>query len=100
VNGGKEGKGQGIEDSADANDVWVWMRPHIRFCTIGNCDLLSFLLLIESLPAACKFYPLILFFLKTWSFELRFCHTPVLKSTEPKPPYVCPGCLITRIATI
>jgi hypothetical protein len=28
------------------------------------------------------------------------CHTPVLKSTEPKPLYVCPGCLITRIATI
>jgi hypothetical protein len=28
------------------------------------------------------------------------CHTLVLKSTEPKPPYVCPGCLITRIATI
>jgi hypothetical protein len=28
------------------------------------------------------------------------CHTPVLKSTEPKPPYVCPGCLITCIATI
>jgi hypothetical protein len=25
---------------------------------------------------------------------------PVLKSTEPKPLYVCPGCLITRIATI
>jgi hypothetical protein len=28
------------------------------------------------------------------------CHTLVLKSTEPKPPYVCPGCLITCIATI
>jgi hypothetical protein len=28
------------------------------------------------------------------------CHTLVLKSTEPKPSYVCPGCLITRIATI
>jgi hypothetical protein len=28
------------------------------------------------------------------------CHTPVLKSIEPKPPFVCPGCLITRIATI
>jgi hypothetical protein len=28
------------------------------------------------------------------------CHTLVLKSTEPKPPYVCPGCLITRIAII
>jgi hypothetical protein len=28
------------------------------------------------------------------------CHTPVLKSTEPKPPYVCLGCLITRVATI
>jgi hypothetical protein len=27
-------------------------------------------------------------------------HTAVLKSTEPKPLYVCPGCLITRIATI
>jgi hypothetical protein len=28
------------------------------------------------------------------------CHTPVLKSTELKPLYVCPGCLITHIATI
>jgi hypothetical protein len=28
------------------------------------------------------------------------CDTPVLKSTEPKPPYVCPGCLITCITTI
>jgi hypothetical protein len=28
------------------------------------------------------------------------CLTPVLKSTELKPPYMCPGCLITRIATI
>jgi hypothetical protein len=42
VNGGKEGKSQGIECSAKANDVWVWIRPHIGFCTIGNCDLLSF----------------------------------------------------------
>jgi hypothetical protein len=48
VNGGKEGKSQGIEGSANANDVWVWMRPHIGFCTIGNCDLLSFFLLIVS----------------------------------------------------
>jgi hypothetical protein len=31
VNVGKEGKSQGIEDSANANDVWVWMRPHIGF---------------------------------------------------------------------
>jgi hypothetical protein len=59
VNGGKKGKSQGIEGSANANDVWVWMRTHIRFCTIGNCDL-SFFLLIESLPAACKFHPLFL----------------------------------------
>jgi hypothetical protein len=58
VNGGKKGKSQAIEGSADANDVWVWMRPHIRFCTIGKCDLLSFFLLIEYLPAACKFHPL------------------------------------------
>jgi hypothetical protein len=27
-------------------------------------------------------------------------HTPVLKSIEPKPPYVCPGCLITRMERI
>jgi hypothetical protein len=67
VNGGKKGKSQRIEGSANANDVWVWMRPHIRFCTIGNRDLLSFFLLIESLPATCKFHPL--FFLKTWSFS-------------------------------
>jgi hypothetical protein len=61
VNGGKEGKGQGIEGSANGNDVWVWMRPHIGFCTIRNYDLLSFFLLIESVPAACKFYPLLFF---------------------------------------
>jgi hypothetical protein len=28
------------------------------------------------------------------------CRTPVLESTEPKPSYVCPGCLITCTATI
>jgi hypothetical protein len=61
VNGCKEEKSQGIEGSTNVNDVWVWMRPHIGFCTIGNY-LLSFFLLIEFLPAACKFYPLFLFF--------------------------------------
>jgi hypothetical protein len=60
VNGGKNGKSLGIECSANANDVWVWMRPHFRFCTIENCDLLSFFLFIESLLAACKFHPLFL----------------------------------------
>jgi hypothetical protein len=58
VNGGKKGKSEGIEGSANANDVRVWMMPHIGFCTIGKCDLLSFFLLIESLLATCKFYPL------------------------------------------
>jgi hypothetical protein len=53
----KKGKRQGIEGSANANDVWAWMRPHIRFCAIGKCDPLSIFLLIESLLAACKFYP-------------------------------------------
>jgi hypothetical protein len=42
VNGGKKGKSQGIEASANANDVSIWMRPHIGFYTIGKCDLLSF----------------------------------------------------------
>jgi hypothetical protein len=41
-NGGKKGKSQGIEGSAKTNVVWVWMRPHIGFCTIGKCDLLYF----------------------------------------------------------
>jgi hypothetical protein len=68
VNEDKKGKCQGIEGSANANDEWVWMRPHIRFCTTGNCDLLSFFLLIESLPAAYKFHP---FFFKTWSFSTK-----------------------------
>jgi hypothetical protein len=68
VNGGKKGKSQGIEGSANANDVWVWMIPHIRFCTIGKCDLLSFFILIESLPATYKFHPLFfLFFFVTRS---------------------------------
>jgi hypothetical protein len=62
VNGDKKGKSQGIEGSANVNDVWVWVRPHIEFCTIQNHDLLSFFLLIESLPAACKFHPLFSFF--------------------------------------
>jgi hypothetical protein len=62
VNGGNKGKSQGIEGSANANDVWVLMMPHIGFCTIGKCDLLSFILLIESLRATCKFYPLFFLF--------------------------------------
>jgi hypothetical protein len=62
VNGGKKGKSQGIEGCANAINVWVWMRPHIGFCTTGNCDILSFFLMVESLLAACKFYPLFLFF--------------------------------------
>jgi hypothetical protein len=70
VNGGKEGKSHGIEGSANANDAWVWMRPHNGFCTIGKCDLLSFFLLIESLPAACKFHPL--FFLNMELLHMRF----------------------------
>jgi hypothetical protein len=61
VNGGKKGKSQGIEGSANANDVWVWMRPHIRFCTVGKCDLLSYFISIESLPAACNSHLLFLF---------------------------------------
>jgi hypothetical protein len=69
MNGGKKGKSQGIEGSANANDVWVWMRPHIGFCTIGKCDFLSFFLSIESLPTACKFHPLHFFSpFETWSF--------------------------------
>jgi hypothetical protein len=40
--GRKKGKSQGIEDSANTNDMWVWMRPHIGFCAIGKCDILSF----------------------------------------------------------
>jgi hypothetical protein len=42
--------------------------------------------LIAAVAATCK--------------TLEECHTPVLKSTEPKPLHVCSGCLITRIATI
>jgi hypothetical protein len=62
VKGGKKGKNHGIEGSANANNVWVWMRPHIGFCSIKKCDLLHFFLSIESLPAACKFHPLFFFF--------------------------------------
>jgi hypothetical protein len=68
--GGKKGKSQVIEGSANANDVWLWMRPHIGFCGIGKCDPLSVFLLIESLLAAYKFHPLFFsffFFFVTWS---------------------------------
>jgi hypothetical protein len=61
VNGVKKGKSQGIEVSANTNDTWVWMSPHIGFCTIEKCDPLFVFLLKESLPAACKFHPLLFF---------------------------------------
>jgi hypothetical protein len=60
VKRGNKVKSEGIEGSANANDMWVWMRSHIRFYTIGKCHLPSFFLLIESLPATCKFHPLFL----------------------------------------
>jgi hypothetical protein len=66
VNGDKKWKSQGIEGRANTNDGWVWMRPHIGFCTVGKCDLLSFFLLIESLLASCKFRPL---FFEAWCFS-------------------------------
>jgi hypothetical protein len=69
LNGDKKEKSQGIDGSANANDVWVCMRPHIRFCTTENCDLFLFFHLIESLPAACKFHTL---FSKHGVFQLRF----------------------------
>jgi hypothetical protein len=69
VKGGNKGKSQGIEGSANANDMSVWIRPHIGFCTIEKCDLLPFFLSIESLPAACKFRPLFFYSpFETWSF--------------------------------
>jgi hypothetical protein len=52
VNGGKKGKSQGTGGSANANDCVDMDEPHIRFCTIGKCDLLSFFLSIQSLPVA------------------------------------------------
>jgi hypothetical protein len=68
VNGGKKRKGQEIEDSANANDVWVWMRQHIGFCTIGRMWSPFFLFSIESLQIACRSHPLSLF-LEIWSFS-------------------------------
>jgi hypothetical protein len=61
VGGGKKEKSQGNEDSANANDMWVWFKPQIRFCTIGKCDLLSCFISIESFSAVCKYLPLFLF---------------------------------------
>jgi hypothetical protein len=70
VNRGKNRKSQGIEGSANANDVWVWMRPHIRFCTIGNCDLLSFFfdkISPNNLQISSSLF--FFLFLETWSFS-------------------------------
>jgi hypothetical protein len=58
---GKKGKSQGNEDTANANDMWVWMKPQIGFCTIGKCDLLPYFISIESLLVAYKSHPLFLF---------------------------------------
>jgi hypothetical protein len=61
VNGDKKGKSQGIEGGANANDMLVWMKPQIGFCTRGKWYLLSYFISIESLPTACKSHPLFLF---------------------------------------
>jgi hypothetical protein len=53
VKGGNKGYSQGIEGSANANDVWVWMDATHH---------LSFFLLIEFLSGACKFHKPFLFF--------------------------------------
>jgi hypothetical protein len=71
VNGGKKRKGQEIEDSANANDVWVWMRQHIGFCTIGRMWSPFFLFSIESLQTACRSHPLSLFW-RFGAFQMRF----------------------------
>jgi hypothetical protein len=46
-------KNQGLEDSE--NDMWIWMRPHIRFCTIEKCDLDFHFLLRRYLPLFLNF---------------------------------------------
>jgi hypothetical protein len=66
---GKDGKSQGIVGSANAIDVWVWMRLHIRFCTIGNCDLLSFFSVDRVSQQRVNFIVSFFSFLKTWSFS-------------------------------
>jgi hypothetical protein len=55
VGGGKKEKSQGNEDSINANDMSVWMKPQIRFCTIRSCDLLSYFISIESLLETSSF---------------------------------------------
>jgi hypothetical protein len=82
VKEGKKGKSQGIEGSANTNDVWVWMMPHIGFFTIGKCDLLPFFLLIKYLPVACKFYHLSLSLFETWSFFI-WCFTSYFSVLTP-----------------
>jgi hypothetical protein len=52
--------------------MWVWMRPHIRFCTIGKCDLLYCFLSIEYLPAAGKSHSISFLLLKHEAFHMRF----------------------------
>jgi hypothetical protein len=69
VVGGKKGKSQGNEDSANANDMWVWMKPQIKFCTIGKYDLLSYIISIEHSQQLVNH--ILHFFspFKTWSFS-------------------------------
>jgi hypothetical protein len=80
VNRAKKEKSQGIEGSANVDDVWIWMRPHIRFCAIGKCDPLSVFLLIESLLAACKSYSL---FFVTWSSSYEVSPLLLFNSCSP-----------------
>ena len=49
---------QEIEDGANAKNVWVWMKPHIGFCTIGNCGHHFHLPLRRSLLLGLHFQPL------------------------------------------
>jgi hypothetical protein len=74
VIGLRKGKVKKLKIVQMQKNMWVWMRPHIGFCTIGKCDLLSFFLSFNrispsSLQISSSFSSILL---KHGAFHMRF----------------------------
>jgi hypothetical protein len=64
VNGGKKGENQGIEGSANADNVWIWMRLDAGFCNTGKCDLFSFFLSFDRISPSSLYFIILFLLLK------------------------------------
>jgi hypothetical protein len=94
-------RNKGLEDGANTNDMWVWMRPHIRFCTMRKCDIhFHFFLKVSpaSLAIFILFFFMELFMPLSWRMIFFFAFDPCSFSSFFSGSFFCGGeILLARI---